>query len=122
MSPQRLFALILGPVMLSAAATPSLASGHLRVIPLAQPGAPELGLELRKKLADRYSELGPDYRPRTRNLREDGSPLYSNRLLLEASPYLQQHAHNPVNWYPWGDEAFAAAKRLGRPVLVTIGY
>lgn len=46
----------------------------------------------------------------------------SNRLIHEQSPYLLQHAHNPVNWYPWGDEAFDTAKQLGRPVLVSIGY
>src|SRR5205085_7907867 len=40
----------------------------------------------------------------------------------ETSPYLRQHAHNPVNWYPWGDEAFATAKRLDRPVLLSVGY
>jgi hypothetical protein len=52
----------------------------------------------------------------------DGSPSYTNRLALESSPYLLQHAHNPVNWYPWGDEAFAAARRLHRPVFLSIGY
>ena len=49
-------------------------------------------------------------------------PRFTNRLALETSPYLLQHAHNPVNWYPWGDEAFAVARRLGRPVLLSIGY
>ena len=47
---------------------------------------------------------------------------FVNRLALETSPYLQQHAHNPVNWYPWGDEAFAAAKALNQPVLLSVGY
>ncbi|MCP4908876.1 MAG: thioredoxin domain-containing protein [bacterium] len=60
--------------------------------------------------------------PRSRHRDPDGSPLYTNRLLLEKSPYLQQHAHNPVNWFPWGPEAFAEARRLDRPVLVSIGY
>jgi uncharacterized protein len=46
----------------------------------------------------------------------------SNRLALETSPYLQQHAGNPVDWYPWGEEAFAAARASGRPVLLSIGY
>jgi uncharacterized protein YyaL (SSP411 family) len=46
----------------------------------------------------------------------------ANRLSKEQSPYLQQHAHNPVDWYPWGDEAFALAKSLDKPVLVSIGY
>ncbi|MEF8717232.1 MAG: thioredoxin domain-containing protein [Candidatus Accumulibacter necessarius] len=41
---------------------------------------------------------------------------------LESSPYLLQHAHNPVNWFPWGDEAFTEARRLGRPVFLSIGY
>lgn len=45
-----------------------------------------------------------------------------NRLIHESSPYLQQHAHNPVDWWPWGDEAFAEAKRLDKPVFLSIGY
>lgn len=45
-----------------------------------------------------------------------------NRLSKEASPYLRLHAKNPVDWYPWGDEAFATAKRLDRPVFLSIGY
>jgi uncharacterized protein YyaL (SSP411 family) len=49
-------------------------------------------------------------------------PRFTNRLVLEASPYLRQHAHNPVNWYPWGDEAFAEAERRGCPVFLSIGY
>ncbi len=52
----------------------------------------------------------------------DGGHKHTNRLALETSPYLLQHAHNPVNWYPWGDEAFAEARRLGRPVFLSIGY
>jgi len=45
-----------------------------------------------------------------------------NRLVHEKSPYLLQHAYNPVDWYPWGAEAFAAAKKLNRPVFLSIGY
>ncbi len=45
-----------------------------------------------------------------------------NRLALESSPYLRQHAHNPVDWYPWGDEAFEKARREDRPVFLSIGY
>lgn len=45
-----------------------------------------------------------------------------NRLQYESSPYLLQHAGNPVDWYPWGDEAFEQAKKTNRPVLVSIGY
>ena len=47
---------------------------------------------------------------------------HTNRLIDETSPYLLQHAHNPVDWYPWGDEAFAEARRLGKPVFLSIGY
>ena len=45
-----------------------------------------------------------------------------NRLASESSPYLRQHAGNPVDWYPWGDEAFAAAAEHDKPVLLSIGY
>ena len=45
-----------------------------------------------------------------------------NRLARETSPYLQQHAHNPVDWYPWGEEALAEAKRTGKPILLSVGY
>jgi uncharacterized protein YyaL (SSP411 family) len=47
---------------------------------------------------------------------------YTNRLIHETSPYLLQHAHNPVDWYPWSDEAFEKAKKEDKPVLVSIGY
>ena len=46
----------------------------------------------------------------------------ANRLAAETSPYLLQHAQNPVDWWPWGPEAFAEAERLDRPVLLSIGY
>jgi len=46
----------------------------------------------------------------------------ANHLIYETSPYLLQHAHNPVNWYPWGDEALQKAKDEDKPVLVSIGY
>ncbi|HSB64286.1 MAG TPA: thioredoxin domain-containing protein, partial [Thermoanaerobaculia bacterium] len=45
-----------------------------------------------------------------------------NRLARESSPYLRQHAHNPVDWYPWGDEAFEKARREEKPVFLSIGY
>ena len=45
-----------------------------------------------------------------------------NRLSAESSPYLQQHADNPVDWFPWGDEAFAEARKTGKPVLLSVGY
>jgi hypothetical protein len=45
-----------------------------------------------------------------------------NRLATETSPYLRQHAHNPVEWYPWGAEAFARAQEADRPIFLSIGY
>src|SRR6516164_113391 len=45
-----------------------------------------------------------------------------NHLATEKSPYLLQHAHNPVDWYPWGDEAFEKAKREDKPIFLSIGY
>ncbi|MCL7045659.1 hypothetical protein MKW94_014635 [Papaver nudicaule] len=47
---------------------------------------------------------------------------HTNRLALEHSPYLLQHAHNPVNWYPWGEEAFEEAKKRDVPIFLSIGY
>ncbi len=52
----------------------------------------------------------------------DSSKEYSNRLVSETSPYLQQHAHNPVDWYPWGEEAFREAKEQDKPIFLSIGY
>ena len=46
----------------------------------------------------------------------------ANRLINETSPYLLQHAHNPVDWYPWGPEALERAKREDKPIFLSIGY
>ena len=54
-------------------------------------------------------------------LPNDGGELW-NRLVFESSPYLLQHAANPVDWYPWGPEAFELAKKLDKPVFLSIGY
>ena len=48
--------------------------------------------------------------------------VHTNRLADETSPYLLQHAHNPVDWYPWGEEAFAKAKAENKMVIVSVGY
>ena len=48
--------------------------------------------------------------------------MYTNRLADEKSPYLLQHAHNPVDWYPWGEEAFAKARAEDKPIFLSIGY
>ncbi|HEY0730131.1 MAG TPA: thioredoxin domain-containing protein, partial [Pyrinomonadaceae bacterium] len=47
---------------------------------------------------------------------------HTNHLINESSPYLLQHAHNPVDWYPWGEEAFAKARSENKPVLLSVGY
>ena len=50
------------------------------------------------------------------------TPKHTNRLIHETSPYLLQHAHNPVDWYPWGEEALTRAKQEQKPILLSIGY
>ncbi|GIX47682.1 MAG: hypothetical protein KatS3mg131_1893 [Candidatus Tectimicrobiota bacterium] len=49
-------------------------------------------------------------------------PKHPNRLIHETSPYLRQHAYNPVDWYPWGPEALAKARAEDKPILLSIGY
>ena len=87
-------------------------------LPAADPHPPALAARMRTALA------GPTTgeRPRTRHVRPDGTPRYVNRLVLERSPYLRQHAHNPVDWHPWGDEAFARARREKKLILLSVGY
>ena len=51
-----------------------------------------------------------------------GIAQHTNRLAREKSPYLLQHAHNPVDWYPWGEEAFAKARRENKPIFLSVGY
>lgn len=52
----------------------------------------------------------------------DAKNRVPNRLIHEKSPYLLQHAHNPVDWFPWCEEAFAKAKSEDKPVFLSIGY
>ncbi len=86
------------------------------------PGVSPFDDVLRKRLSTAWESRAAEYVPRTKHVRPDGLPKYINRLFLESSPYLRQHAHNPLNWFPWGDEAFELARSLGRPVLLSIGY
>ncbi|NOZ08702.1 MAG: thioredoxin domain-containing protein [FCB group bacterium] len=72
----------------------------------------------------RYDENGRGIIPPKEELAKlpsDGGAYY-NRLVFEHSPYLLQHAANPVDWFPWGEEAFAAAERLNKPIFLSIGY
>jgi uncharacterized protein YyaL (SSP411 family) len=81
-----------------------------------------LTASLQQRLRTALVARGPDYRPRSEHLHADGTPFYTNRLILEDSPYLLQHAHNPVNWYPWGTEAFAKSRKENKPIFLSIGY
>ena len=51
-----------------------------------------------------------------------GDHAYTNQLINESSPYLLQHAHNPVDWYPWGEEALKKAKEEDKMLLISVGY
>jgi len=79
-------------------------------------------MQIQQQLKAAYQAKGSHYQPRTEHLKPDGSPVYINRLILKDSPYLLQHAHNPVDWYPWGEEAFARAKQEHKPIFLSIGY
>ena len=55
-------------------------------------------------------------------MKTDTNHKYTNKLIIENSPYLLSHAHNPVNWYPWGEEALNKAKEENKPIFLSIGY
>ncbi len=78
--------------------------------------------QLSPKLLEAYESKGDSYKPRTEHFIANGQPKYINRLILEKSPYLLQHAHNPVNWYPFGEEAFVRAQADNKPIFLSIGY
>ncbi len=86
------------------------------------PGASERTDAAKEDLLMALESQPERYVPRTHHKHADGSPIYTNRLITQSSPYLLQHAHNPVDWRPWGEEAFAAARELDRPILLSIGY
>ncbi len=77
---------------------------------------------LETRLRELEAQREGAYDKRTEHLDAEGRAIFINRLIEEDSPYLLQHAHNPVNWYPWGDEAFAAAKAEDKPIFLSIGY
>jgi uncharacterized protein len=56
------------------------------------------------------------------HVNSDGTPQYTNHLIHETSPYLRQHAHNPVEWYAWGSEALERARAEKRPIHLSVGY
>lgn len=69
-----------------------------------------------------YSNKDSNYQPRTRHLDGDGKAKFINHLILTDSPYLLQHAHNPINWYSWSDEAFDKARAENKLIFLSIGY
>jgi uncharacterized protein YyaL (SSP411 family) len=77
---------------------------------------------LRESLQAALVAKGPNYQARTEHLLKSGQPKFTNRLILEDSPYLLQHAHNPVDWFPWGNEAFEKAHQENKPIFLSIGY
>lgn len=78
------------------------------------PGATRFDPELSERLAAKWTSRDPQYQPRTRHLCPDGSPKYTNRLFLEASPYLLQHAHSTISTTRAG---CLAATRTAKPAL-----
>ncbi|MCZ6804561.1 MAG: thioredoxin domain-containing protein [Proteobacteria bacterium] len=78
--------------------------------------------KLKNTLLSALKDKGDTYQARTRYLDKHNKPEYINRLILEDSPYLLQHAHNPVDWFPWSNEAFEKAKQENKPVFLSIGY
>ena len=77
---------------------------------------------IQTEINSRYKQLGDDYKPRTEHLNTDKKALFVNKLIFEESPYLLQHAHNPVNWQPWSPESFALAKKQNKSIFLSIGY
>ncbi len=77
---------------------------------------------LSARLDAAYAAKPEGYVPRTHLKDVDGRAKYVNRLIEEASPYLLQHAHNPVDWHPWSDETLAKARALDKPIFLSVGY
>ncbi len=88
-------------------------------LPHAPPGATPFPPEVGRKIASALAARPEGEVPRTRH-RDGNVPRYVNRLALEASPYLRQHAHNPVNWYPWGRGGLRGGAPH-RPAIVPLG-
>ena len=87
---------------------------------------PALEKILEYKIQSRNNNKNNKVKPQYRNYFHkgglDGHFKIPNKLIHEKSPYLLQHAYNPVNWHPWDDEAFEKAKREDKPVFLSIGY
>ena len=92
------------------------------LLPSKLPGVEDMDSSLLVEFEKMKGKKDESYKPRTRHWDDRGRALFTNRLFLEKSPYLLQHAHNPVNWFPWGEEAFRKARDKDQPVLLSVGY
>lgn len=104
---------LISPVLLLLCALPLLAAGEDRSATEATSSMTSHAVPHSRPTIPPADELA--------KLPRDGGPNW-NRLVFEKSPYLQQHAANPVDWYPWGEEAFETARRLDKPVFLSVGY
>ena len=66
--------------------------------------------------------MGYSANPEIHNNIMSASAKYENRLSTESSPYLLQHASNPVDWYPWSEDALKLAREARKPILLSVGY
>jgi len=78
--------------------------------------------DLTEHLKARWNQRKDGYRPRTKHLESTGDPKYINRLFLESSPYLKQHAHNPVDWRSWNEATLEEAKSQNKLIFLSVGY
>ena len=88
-------------------------------------GTPLVALATTLLLARPFCAAAADRKPSSKPMSATSSAKehsHTNRLALEQSPYLQQHAHNPVDWFPWGDEAFEKARQENKPIFLSVGY
>ncbi len=98
-----------------AASSPSFTTQRQADAAVAWPGLPP-AVQQQLKHGRPHGKVDTTWR------RPDGKPWFTNRLALSNSPYLLEHAHNPINWYPWGPAALAAAKAQHKPLFISIGY
>ena len=86
------------------------------------PGATPTTPQLEEQLLNAWEVRKLDTEVRTQHVNSDGTPMFINRLILEHSPYLLQHAYTPVDWFAWDKTAFEIARVRQMPVMVSIGY
>ena len=77
---------------------------------------------LESRLRELEAQREGTYDKRTEHLDAEGRAIFINRLIEEDSPYLLQHAHNPVNWRPWNEESLAEAKEQNKLIFLSVGY